>query len=229
MYSRAEDCLKAVVLPDLERGRAGWDRPHTELVVAYTKEIVAAETGLELNEDILTIAAYGHDWGYAGLFDHTPANDLETIKAQKDEHMRRGANMMSRLLDRQSQFNYLSWREKYDICRLIFMHDRIEDLREPHELVLMEADTLASFDGAGTESAFTPEQKARFQAKAKERRVPNFITDFSRRKIQELATPAGLIKVTPGRSRAYAQQLEVSQQGRQSPRPWQRGRLNGYS
>ena len=189
MNQIAEECLQAVVLPELERGRPGWDKPHTELGVAYIKEIVAAETELELDEEILVIAMYGHDWGYAGLFDHRAPKNLEDIKERKEEHMRLGASMMAKLLAQRGEFDYLSLEQKRDICRLIFVHDRVEKLRDPHELVLMEADTLSALDARGVRGVFSEKERERYKARAMRKRVSRFITDYSRARVQELVAP----------------------------------------
>lgn len=190
MNTVAEACLQAVILPDLEHGRLNWDRPHTELVVMYTKEIIAATTDVELDEEVLVPAAYGHDWGYIGLFEDRPPKDLATIRAQKAEHMIRGAEMMADLLQR-PEFDCLTDTQKLRICDLILWHDDIEALEDEDELVLMEADTLASLDGTGTDSLFSPEEKSHWQRKALRRRVPLFITEYSRVKLQELMARNG--------------------------------------
>jgi hypothetical protein len=185
MNATAELCLWETILPELEQGRPDWDRPHTETVVAYIQDIVAAEPDLGLDSEVLTIAGYAHDWGYTGLFrDGHPVNPSAVV-AMKAAHMLLGAEKLGTLLER-PEFDYLSQEQKGRAGHLVFMHDMVEDLEDPDELVLMEADTLAAFDPA-VASIYSLEDKKAWMAKATERRVSRFITAYSKRKVVELA------------------------------------------
>ena len=64
---------------------------------------------------------------------------------------------------------------------LVSVHDQIDVLRDPDELVLMEADGLG---GLNTEVMSTFEDQAseeRFMRKTREFRFPRFITDYGKR------------------------------------------------
>ena len=64
-----DDILKSTILSELEAGRPNWDKPHTEAVVEHIKAIINSEPSLNLDTEVIVIAAYAHDWGYAGLFE----------------------------------------------------------------------------------------------------------------------------------------------------------------
>ncbi|MCD8484338.1 hypothetical protein LRY65_02005 [Candidatus Woesebacteria bacterium] len=106
-----ETILRDTIFPELEKGRPNWDRPHTEAVVKYLKEIIAQTPELKLDRDVLIIAAYAHDWGYADLFaDGKPLN-FDQVISRKKEHMRLGAEKLEKLLQK-PEFDFLTKEQK---------------------------------------------------------------------------------------------------------------------
>lgn len=67
-FLNMEQALINAILPELEKGRPNFDRPHTVAVVIKVKEIIKNNPQLKLDEAVLIVAAYSHDWGYADLF-----------------------------------------------------------------------------------------------------------------------------------------------------------------
>ncbi|MFA5986035.1 MAG: HD domain-containing protein [Parcubacteria group bacterium] len=86
-----EEYLKEKILPDLENSRGGFDKIHTLEVVDWLKQIIRHNPELELDETVLLIAAYAHDWGYAGLFRDGQVMNSEIIENAKKLHMELGA------------------------------------------------------------------------------------------------------------------------------------------
>ena len=186
MNPKAEAYLKKVILPELEEGRPNWDKPHTESVVRYVKEIIKASPELELDPDVLVIVGYAHDWGYANLFQKGKLANYVEIAEQKKAHMVIGAEKIEALL-KESVFNYLSLEQKARIVHLVSVHDKVWQLKDVDELVFMEADTLGVFDIHGVKPSFNFEDNARWEKEAFELRVTRFLTDYSKRKVLELA------------------------------------------
>ena len=85
-----EDLLKSTILPELEAGRPNWDKPHTEAVVGCIKAIVNNSFALHLDKEVLIIAAYARDWGYAGLFKEGKTLSLDDVNNAKETHMKIG-------------------------------------------------------------------------------------------------------------------------------------------
>ena len=102
-----EIILQDSIFPDLETGRPNFDKPHTEAVVHYIKQILRNTSKLNLDKVVLIIAAYAHDWGYSGLFIHGKLAQLEDVKNVKKLHMQNSANKL-RLLFKNSGFDFHS-------------------------------------------------------------------------------------------------------------------------
>lgn len=107
MNPEAEELLISKIFPDLEKGRPGWDKPHTEAVVRYIKEIIGANPNLDLDTDVLIISAYAHDWGYSGLFVAGRPVTLAENADKKEIHMQLGAQKIRELLN-ETEFDYLT-------------------------------------------------------------------------------------------------------------------------
>lgn len=136
-----EKILKWEILPDLDKGRKGFDRLHTEAVVHWIKKICGSEPAL--NKKILVTTAYAHDWGYFGMFpDRTT---LDTVTAKKEAHARVGAKKIGVLLRTRLQ-KVFSEKEIKRIQYLVFVHDKLADLNDDDEIAIMEADTLGALD-----------------------------------------------------------------------------------
>lgn len=183
-----EAFLAQSIFPNLDRGRPDWDKPHTQAVVHYAKEIMTHHPELNLDEDVIIISAYAHDWGYADLFeDGKPAN-FDNIKQLKNLHAEIGAKNIENLL-KLDIFNYLSDSQKDRIRHLVHKHDKLDELKDTYELVLMEADTLGMLDVTRTPKTFDKESNDKFMAGVQNRRVPRFITTYTKQKYEELLPP----------------------------------------
>jgi hypothetical protein len=135
--------IKNKILPDLEGGRPGFDRLHTEAVVHWAKRICEVEKGLD--RQVLVTAAYGHDWGYVGLFNEGVAG-IGDVYSKKKLHMRVGAEKMRDLLGSDDLKGFYKLEQIERIVHLVRVHDELEVLRADDEIALMEADTLGCLD-----------------------------------------------------------------------------------
>jgi hypothetical protein len=94
-----EEYLKERILPDLEKSRGGFDKIHTLEVVTWLKQIIDHNPKLKLDETVLIIAAYAHDWGYADIFRDGQVINFEIIENAKKLHMELGAKKIEKLLE----------------------------------------------------------------------------------------------------------------------------------
>lgn len=177
--------VKEAIFPELEQGRPNWDQPHTEVVVMHIKSIINENPQLPLDPVVLIIAAYAHDWGYAGLFYNGQILSSEDIQEVKDLHMEIGAEKLSLLLEN-PVFNFLSLEQKQRAVHLVLNHDRLEALTELDELILMEADTLAGLDVEKVTPTFNQASNQRYMATALNKRFPLFITEFGKKEFERL-------------------------------------------
>lgn len=180
-----EDLLNNTILPELEAGRPNWDKPHTQTVVGHIKAIIGNSPKLDLDKDVLIIAAYAHDWGYVGLFKRAETVDLNKVMNAKEAHMRIGAGKLSELL-RNEAFDSLSEKQKQRAIHLVQVHDKVETLQDPDELVLMEADTLGGLDVDKVKPSFDKVSNDRYMQGVKAKRFPLFITDYGKREFARL-------------------------------------------
>lgn len=182
---KIEEYLKKEVFPDLEKSRGGFDRLHTEEVVDWLKKIIVHNPELKLDEAVLIIAAYAHDWGYSDIFKDEDIIDFESIGKAKPKHMEVGAKKIAKLLQ-DPFFSFLTNKRKERCVHLVSVHDRKFDLGDADELVLMEADTLSGID-IDTEK---PKRDLEFHKKLikhlLEERIPRFITEYSKIEAERL-------------------------------------------
>jgi hypothetical protein len=89
--NKIEDYLKGKILLELERGRPDFDKPHTLAVVYWLKQIIKHSSDLKLDENVLLISAYAHDWGYADMFSLGQQLQYSDVINAKAEHMVLGA------------------------------------------------------------------------------------------------------------------------------------------
>ena len=111
MNEKIEQFLQQAIFPDLERGRPGFDKPHTEGVVYHMRRIIEDNPELHLDSDVLIISAYAHDWGHAGLFNDGRPVDLDRLKEEKPLHAKLSAQNVIRLIGTPI-FDYLSPEQK---------------------------------------------------------------------------------------------------------------------
>jgi len=185
MDINVEQFLQENIFPELEMGRPNWDRPHTESVIFYIKEIIRHTKKLSLDSDVLIIAAYAHDWGYANLFQKGQYVGNIDIDEVKKLHARISVEKITKLLE-SPNFNHLQEKQKARICHLVFIHDDIETLKKTDELVLMEADTLGQLDISRISPTLNEKDNAKFMDKTTNNRISRFITLYGKKKAEEL-------------------------------------------
>jgi len=182
-----ETILRSTILPELEKGRKDFDRPHTEAVVHWMKTILEHLNNPELDPQVLITAAYAHDWGYIGLFDGADSNDRQEIAKRKPLHMERGAQFITELITSQLSGHFTPEQTAL-VAHLVCMHDRVEDLQTEAELLLMEADTIGMLDTERVKPTFSKADNEVFLAREfYQRRLPRFYHEFAREVATELA------------------------------------------
>ena len=179
MTNKVVRFLKERILPDLDKGRPNWDKPHTLCVVIKIKSIIEHNPDLKLDKNVLIISAYAHDWGYSGLFENNVPLQLDEVKNAKEAHAILGADRIENLL-KNDIFDYLSIKQKERIKHLVFVHDRVEQLIDTDELILMEADTLGGLDIEYVKPTFNKESNERYMKGVMNGRLPKFISAYSK-------------------------------------------------
>ncbi len=180
-----ESLLQETIFPELEKGRPNWDKPHTQAVVEHLKAIVNHSPELNLDFDVLLIAAYAHDWGYAGLFKDGKPLSIDDVNDAKSAHMTIGVKKLTELL-KNLIFDFLSSQRKQRAIHLVEIHDKIDQLTDPDELVLMEADTLGGLDIEKVKPSFDPDSNTKYMVGVKNHRFPKFITDYGKMQFEKL-------------------------------------------
>ena len=133
IHPQIERILRQIILKDLaNKGRPGWDKPHTEAVVYWMKYLLKKINKPQLNPKILITAAYAHDWGYANLFNRNKQLTVSDVRAHKDLHMKRSLMMIERLIY-QRLTNYFSEAEILRITHLVSIHDYPQKLKDEDE------------------------------------------------------------------------------------------------
>ncbi|MFA5021576.1 MAG: HD domain-containing protein [Patescibacteria group bacterium] len=182
---KLEAYLKKKILPDLKKGRPFWDKPRTVEVVAYVKRIIKHCPELKLDQDVLIIAAYAHDWGYSGLFKVKEVLNYEEVKDAKTQHMIIGAKKTRKLL-KDKFFNFLTVKQKQRCIHLVAIHDKVAELKDVDEIVLMEADMLSGLDANSVKPTFDAKSNKKFINEVKTKRLPKFITGYSLKEAKKL-------------------------------------------
>lgn len=179
-----EQKLRSFILPDLKRGRKDFDKNHTIAVVVKLKEILK-HSSFRVDKTVLLIAAYAHDWGYTQLFTQGVSNNLAEVVKHKAEHMKIGAQKLENFLQ-DPFFNFLSTAQKQRAIHLVAVHDRLDILQDTDELLLLEADTLASLDINLVKPTFDFASNEGYLRSVKQKRVPKFITDYGKKEVKRL-------------------------------------------
>lgn len=185
MNNDYEDYLKKKIFPDLEKGRPNWDRPHTEAVVKHIKAIIDYSPELNLDKTVLVIAGYAHDWGYSGLFAAGKPLSINDVGSAKPAHMKLGAEKISYLLG-DDKFSFLTGEQKKRVTHLVEIHDEVEVLKDPDEIVLMEADTLAGLDTQKVKPSFDKDSNVRYMESVRMKRYPLFMTNYGKKLFEKL-------------------------------------------
>lgn len=180
-----EQKLKQVILPELEKGRPNFDKPHTLEVVRKLKEILKHIANPDIDAMVLIISAYAHDWGYADLFDSGTNAQLHVVKQHKEAHMEIGARKIADLLE-DAFFSFLSEERKQRIVHLVRVHDRVESLKDDDEIILAEADTLGALDVSRVIPTFDKQSNQAYMKGVLEKRLPVFRNEYSKNEFRRL-------------------------------------------
>ena len=180
-----EEYLKEMILPDLEKSRGGFDKIHTLEVVTWLKQIINHNPELKLDETVLIIAAYAHDWGYADIFRDGQVMNFEIIENAKKLHMELGAKKIEKLLE-DNYFSFLTDTQKSRCIHLVAVHDKKFEIKDIDEIILMEADMLSSLDVSPGKPALDVESNKKFMEAMLMTRIPKFITEFSKKEAKKL-------------------------------------------
>ena len=180
-----EEYLKEKILPDLEKSRGGFDTIHTLEVITWLKQIIDHNPELKLDETVLIIAAYAHDWGYADIFRDGQVMNFEIIENAKKLHMELGAKKIEKLLD-DNFFSFLTDAQKFRCIHLVAVHDKKFEIKEIDELILMEADMLSALDVNSGKPVLDVESNKKFMEAMLTTRIPKFITEFSKNEAKKL-------------------------------------------
>jgi hypothetical protein len=180
-----ESHLQQAIFPELEQGRPGWDKPHTIAVVYYLKEIINNSPEYSIDYPVLLIAAYAHDWGYAGLFEKGKEIKLKDILDVKALHMEIGVKKISALLN-DDFFRFLTDDQKERIIHLVGVHDKLSEIKDTDERILVEADTLGGLDTDLIKPFADKESSDRYIRGVEKKRIPLFITDYGKKMVKNL-------------------------------------------
>jgi len=180
----AEQLLQTTIFADLEQGRPNYDKPHTIGVVQKVRDLITHNPDLTLDEQILIIVAYAHDWGYAQLF-HGQVADFEAVKNAKKEHMVISSQKITSLLN-DPVFSFLTDTQKAHIIHIVSIHDDLDALHDTDELVFMEADTLGALDIHYVTPTFDKESNEQYMHGPLQKRLKMFITDYGKQEARRL-------------------------------------------
>lgn len=183
--NKLEEFLREKILPDLENSRGGFDKIHTLEVVDWLKKIINHNLSLKLDKDVLLIAAYAHDWGYADIFKEKETMSFDKVENAKELHMELGAKKLEKLLE-DSFFSSFTVKQKERAVHLVAVHDKKFELKDVDELVLMEADMLSSLDITAGKPVYDAESNEKFMEAMLTTRIPKFITEFSKAEAKKL-------------------------------------------
>lgn len=156
----------------LSEGRKDWDIPHTLSVVYYVR-LLAAENNRRMkrnpvDEMVLIVAALMHDTGYYGLFAQSLDSDnYGGVQDKKAAHMIAGRMNVQKLFDENQDLrDYFSENRREKIKNLVAVHDYIDKLKTPEEIILGQADTLGSIDVRRVTPTFDPKSAREYLDKS---------------------------------------------------------------
>ena len=182
-FESIEKKLQEKIFPDLAKGRPDWDLEHTKAVVHHMKKLLDIHNGLD--KLVLVAAAYAHDWGYSDLFTGKSELSLDDVREYKEKHMERGAELIKEFLESELT-NQITKDQKDRIIHLVRVHDKLDELKDEDELVLMEADTLGGLDIDFVKPTFDKESNTRYIESVRSKRIPKFITPEAKDLVVEL-------------------------------------------
>ncbi|MDP2750378.1 MAG: HD domain-containing protein [Nanoarchaeota archaeon] len=165
--------VKNISLSYLRKGRPNFDVPHTLCAVFWMKKILKKENA---DEKCLLTAVYFHDVGYSCMFNKTA--DYEQVIKNKKTHMKRGSAIAKKELSRLKEY---SNKEIVKISKFICNHDKLKEIKNREETLLMEADSLGMVDVIRIKPTFGAENWTKFYEDFKRLRVPLFKTKISKK------------------------------------------------
>lgn len=125
-----------------------------------------------LDPKILVTAAYAHDWGYIDLFQENC--DYDIIQDRKILHMELGAKRIVELLRSKCRSGYTD-NQIERIRHLVYVHDRLQQLKDDDELMLMEADTMGALDSDLVKPTYDKADHEKYIVEVEGKRRPLFI------------------------------------------------------
>ena len=167
----------------LEKGRQGWDVPHTRAVFYYAK-LIAENTG----QDTLVIptAAWLHDIGYYGRFEDGSFSSYSAVQDRKKMHMEVGAKLAEAFVSRTEVRKLISAEQGQLIVHLVLVHDNYPVITSLEEKILVEADALGTIDVRRVKPTFDRAGRIKFLEELRQSREPLFITEIGRRLLKKL-------------------------------------------
>ena len=175
-----EEKLKAEAIKHLEKGKAGWDLPHTLACVYWMRKLIEKEGG---NERILVTAMYLHDIGYPEM---GVDRGYEDMLRGKKVHEKIGARESEKIL-RKIGF---SEDEIKKIVYLVRYHDSFEKLDTHDKQLIVEADSLAAIDWERVTPTFSREDSIRYLKYFKTKRAKDFKTETGKKFLKDLLEKA---------------------------------------
>ena len=169
--------VEEYALQFLKAGRKDWDEPHTRTVVYYATKIGEANG---LDTKVLATAAWFHDIGYFGLFENDSSDDYDKIQERKRQHMINGARMAKEFLERDDVKNEFTKEQKVRVIHLVGVHDKLDQLMDLDEKILMEADSLGAIDIKRVKPSFSKEQMQKYLAGSYKKRFSGFETKMGK-------------------------------------------------
>ncbi len=171
----------------LQKGRKDWDEPHTRAVVEY-----AVDLGKKNKLDVLVLftAAWVHDIGYNALFEDGESKEYDKVMDKKALHMVNGALLAKEFFENPRVKGWYTPEQEKRIVHLVGVHDKVEELKDLDEVVLMEADTLGAIDISKVASTFDRLSAEKYIEKdLLGRRFPKFVTKEGKAHFERLLTP----------------------------------------
>lgn len=167
---------------------------HTLAVVHWMKELLKDNSVDEyLTRDnskkdhplILLASAYLHDVGYVDLKKNYSYDDR---LRKKEAHMINGAKLAYEITPELG----LCEDQSKEISNLVLMHDKIDEIKTPRQMVLFEADSLGMLgygmilkNGQRFESTIRGQDLEQFMNNFEARRAPKFVTSFGKKAVAE--------------------------------------------
>jgi hypothetical protein len=167
LNKKTETELKTECIKLLEKGKVGWDVPHTLLAVKKMRQLIKKEGG---NETILIPTIYLHDTGYPYIEKN---NNFQKMMESKKDHAEIAEKNAKIIL---KELNFSSAQIKTIGC-LIKNHDKIDIITKTRNgQLVFEADSLAQIDLPSITPTFTKKETIKFLNYFKKHRLPKIKT-----------------------------------------------------